>query len=218
MSKRARSSSMSLTGGTNDVNPQYFKFPLQTSDGCPAAANTVNGYAATVPLPIGSFQQTSNGRATVMEILTVYFIPHISMEVGTNSSKLYIDWVLATGSEPDAANIPVAALRGMSLPRAIAAGHQVLWNNFNGNQENMWWMDLTDGAGHGVLVAAPTMSYAIREAQTGIAGSGSVVGNNVPPSNAVSTITSYEVGFLYRFKEVSLSEYIGIQQSQTVAS
>lgn len=70
--------------------------------------------------------------------------------------------------------------------------------------ENPDFHDLTDGAGHGLLVATDNIwltCYAT--AATADAG-----------ENAVLNVATVNADLIYRFKEVSLQEYIGIVQSQ----
>jgi hypothetical protein len=57
-------------------------------------------------------------------------------------------------------------------------------------------LDLTDGAGHGLLIATDNIFMTVYSTNTGVAN---------------------EVGckILYRWKNVSVEEYIGIVQSQT---
>lgn len=70
--------------------------------------------------------------------------------------------------------------------------------------QNPDWHDLTDGAGHGVLVATDNIWLSIlATAATADAG-----------ENAVLNVASSNCDLFYRFKEVTLQEYIGIVQSQ----
>ena len=64
MSKRSRNDN-SLTGGTGDVNPQYFTMEVSQT----TANNTLS---KAFPIPIQRLQQNS-GRAQVMEVLKVFF-------------------------------------------------------------------------------------------------------------------------------------------------
>lgn len=67
----------------------------------------------------------------------------------------------------------------------------------------MNWHDLTDGAGHGVLVATDNVFLTLQTALS------SIIGTSVGGITGVA-----ECAILYRFKEVGLAEYIGIVQSQ----
>lgn len=57
--------------------------------------------------------------------------------------------------------------------------------------------DLTDGAGHGILVAVDKFYAQIHSTYVAWGGTGGI-----------------DFKFLYRFKKVSLAEYVGIVQSQ----
>lgn len=62
---------------------------------------------------------------------------------------------------------------------------------------------MTDGAGHGVLVATDNIYLTLQTALSSVIGS------------SVGGIQGFgEAAILYRFKEVGLAEYIGIVQSQ----
>ena len=63
------------------------------------------------------------------------------------------------------------------------------------NYDNTKIMDLTDGAGHGILVATDNIFIQVISVGTGL-------------TNTV------RIKLLYRWKNVSLQEYIGIVQSQ----
>lgn len=58
-----------------------------------------------------------------------------------------------------------------------------------------WSIDLTDGAGHGILIATDYIYASFSSAGTGV-------------------INSAQVKILYRWKNIGLTEYIGIVQSQ----
>lgn len=55
--------------------------------------------------------------------------------------------------------------------------------------------DLTDGAGHGIIVATDNIYVTLFSAGTGVAA-------------------EVDVKIMYRFKNVALAEYIGVVQSQ----
>lgn len=77
-------------------------------------------------------------------------------------------------------------------------------SSISADTEPVNWHDLTDGAGHGVLVATDNIFLTLQTAAT-------VVG----ASATITAATGFgECAILYRFKEVGLAEYIGIVQSQ----
>lgn len=210
MAKRVRSDSMSLTGGTKDVNPQLFKtvgIPLTVLAAASSSAITSNGI--TFPLPIGSFQQTASGRAVVMEVLRGQLNGFFGHTISTTGATIIrIRRGLYTGAIP-AANYTSVLDAGMSHPQAVAWDekfYSVRRNDpFSENDVHVVDFDMTDGAGHGLLVASSQMTYVcdcyvdnVATVQTGIHNS------------------NFNAVMLYRFKEVPLAEYIGIQQSQQV--
>lgn len=174
-----------MTGGTGDVSPQILTMAI-TMD----AANT---YKQTeIPLPINRFREKGK-RVVVVEALKVYWdlgefdanniaggnVGQITAQLSTASQTGYnpnFTQVFATASK---------CYRG-----AFTAGQSyqsVLFDPFT--------LDLTDGAGHGILLATDNIFLGITTI------------NFVAASAATAKL-------LYRFKEVSLEEYIGIVQSQ----
>lgn len=201
MSKRQRSSSSAaLTGGTGDVNPQLFKFP--NLEGTAAAVESV-----TVSTPLPAFNIGNQNRAIVMEVLKAYF------SANTNYN---------TSGSPSKANKYLMVLPGTAGPSGDAVRQG--WANksclaFHGAVESIaqtsqadstpgitsgtaFEVDLTDGAGHGTLLATNTVTFAQDIEMTG---------------NATISFNRMSCALLYRFKEVDLSEYMGIIQSQTRA-
>lgn len=85
----------------------------------------------------------------------------------------------------------------------------MLWNGatlylieeFSADNEGVDIHDLTDGAGHGVLIATDSIWL------TGF------INGAVPDIGTTAAVNVY-AEILYRFKKVSLQEYIGIVQSQ----
>lgn len=208
MSKRQRSDS--LTGGTKDVNPQLFKsagIPLTVLAAASSSAIASNGI--TFPLPIGSFQQTASGRAVVMEVLRGQLNGFFGHSISTTGATLIrIRRGLYTGVISSGLYTSVLDT-GMSHPQAVAWDekfYSIRRNDpFAENDVHVVDFDLTDGAGHGLLVASSQMTFVtdcyvdnLATVQTGIQNS------------------NFNAVMLYRFKEVPLSEYIGIQQSQQV--
>lgn len=210
---RKRTAGMLLTGGTGDVNPQLFKissFSFENLQGS-GATGTVQA-VRTVQLPIQSFQQPSNGRAVVMEILKVFFTPTPNATLVVPGKCIYI-WRLGlvTGTV-NVANAEALLLDGMSGQGTIAWAEGAIIRSSDitdGHDHlqafNQQTIDLTDGQGHGVLVASPTMSIALNL----------FVNNNAGANSGFASDSVFSASFLYRFKEVSLSEFIGIQQSQS---
>lgn len=221
MSKRARSSSSSysLTGGTMDVNPQLFKIDPIIAGAIVNSGNSADNQASRViTLPIASFQQPANGRAVVMEILKVYFTPTPRQTVASTGIVFFrYRMFLVTGNLTNGATINTLSETGMA-GQSVFAWTEAQWEkstgvggyvtSYNGDINNRE-LDLTDGQGHGLLIASPQITLAL-----------DLFVDNLTSANSLGFAAASQWGcsLLYRFKEVSLSEYIGIQQSQTVQS
>lgn len=195
-----RKMSDTLTGGTGDVNPQWLR--VQVTEGTPGVAQSIQ-----VPVPVQRLQQSS-GRAQVMEILKIAWdaTQYISTTAGTCGTSGF----LATSG-----NLPVPtsglAYENLKANSKVISYAQNYWINVGGasaalfgtgEDGNNFFQDLTDGAGHGILIATDFLYLSVL--------SGTAAGRSVNPA-ASQTVTVY---ILYRWKEVSLAEYIGIVQSQ----
>lgn len=158
------SSSRALTGGTKDVNPQYFRMKVNG-----AAA----GSSSEAAIPV---QRLNNkNRSMVMEILDVQFLSH---HATTANKKLHIG--VATSKPPAGKPDPMQ-------------GYWVCLVQLAGADVGSYELDLTDRAGHGMLVAADKLFlYAYTDDAA---------------NPEVYTLIKY------RWKNVSLTEYIGIVQS-----
>lgn len=98
--------------------------------------------------------------------------------------------LIASPAQIDFGNTRVFAWCEMNIRNAFTAGGSVAVN-----QDVVQVMDLTDGDGHGILVATDNIFFQVT-------------------SNGFASAAEQSVKLLYRFKEVSLVEYIGIVQSQ----
>jgi hypothetical protein len=184
MSKRNRGS---LTGGTGDVNPQWFNLPALTM------GNAYVDVSSTLPrerLPYGNLSQ-------VMEVLKVEFslatTSVLNATVGTNSaSRMYLTTRTFGTVEPTTPqnNGGVVTKWRIELPSTAASATAEVF-------QGVYLSDLTDGAGHGMLVATDNVFL------------GGIQTAATSPINGV-----VNVRLLYRWKNVQLQEYIGIVQSQ----
>lgn len=166
-----------LTGGTKDVNPQQFRMTLAT------AADTVfvqQGFVTPIVRLPGSA-----ARVTIMEVLKVMFTIDQVMDTNDEGFRMAI-----TTSEP-------ASMGRYSQGNTLFKFDQQITFTTSGQSYHpkSWIADLSDGAGHGLLVATDTIFLGVQCISTG-------------------SIVTTDVALLYRFKSVSLPEYIGIVQSQ----
>lgn len=186
--KRARAGGDTLTGGTHDVNPQYLSGKLTLS-----AANTET--AVELGTPIVRVGPQTGGEAIIMEILKVYAdLPEVDNQNAAATTRVFnISFATASviGTTVGFDNTKVFAWFNRSLINAFtAAGTGTL----SASTDPMVF-DCTDGAGHGILVATDNIF---------------VTANTTNQTNA----SAFTFKILYRFKRVSLVEYIGIVQSQ----
>lgn len=191
--KRARTTrttkgSAELTGGSGDVNPQTLVVSVTQS------ANNVPAIIGN-PLPIPRLSQT-NGKQLIMEFLSVDFL-----WTGTAPTSAYELYLAITTNPTQQTSLQtlfqdprVIAIRGISgqiLTSTSAPSDYLVAFNF----DRILHQDLTDEAGHGILVATDNIYFTI------------LTTNMTAPIYADARIT-------YRFKEVGLAEYVGIVQSQ----
>lgn len=180
-----RVSAASLTGGTGDVNPQQMTlFVVQTA----ADASTF----VAIPNPVPRFPGNNN-RAIVMEVLAVDWY---NVNPFTVTATNVVTGALSTRA-PSAAAFTATQL--FADPATFALYQErTLFATAVGFQTSTLTEqhdDLTDGAGHGHLVATDNIVLSVASVATGI------------------TNTIY-AKITYRFKEIGLAEYVGIVQSQ----
>lgn len=191
MSKRRRTDA--LTGGTGDVSPQFLTFSVQSS------VLTGTSTLVQIPLPISRLP-TKSGRATVFELLEVqYDQQHLDNYLNVNGSYATMAF-LTTSSLLEDLNTIIGNPRTLStwqsqyVTTIIGVPNNVI--ELQKNDACQYSDDLTDRAGHGVLVATDAL----------FAG--------VSIKNTAPAALDYGFRILYRWKDVSLTEYIGILQSQ----
>ena len=188
MKRRATSS---LTGGTRDVNPQFIS-------GCCTQAAADTTLTKTFPLPKNI--HATSGRATVIEVLKVICLltnPQPIANVAETPQYVYANFSTANHAATEA---------GMHAADVFATFYrfqQGAWTAAGSygfaEPEMVQTRDITDGAGHGILVATDNFYVQVGATGTGVANS------------------AY-FKLLYRFKTVPLVEYIGIVQSQQAVS
>ena len=177
-----------LTGGTHDVNPQFISGRVTLT-----AANTLSSFTLSTPIVrVGQ----SGGKATIMELLKIFLkYPAVDADAAAATGRRF-DISFSTTEQG------TTTLAEINNPRVIMAATHEVRNAFTAAgtglldvQEDPRVIDLTDGAGHGVLIA--TDNIFVQANTAGQAGASSI-----------------DFKLLYRFKDVSLVEYIGIVQSQ----
>lgn len=175
----------SLTGGTGDVNPQYFNMNGST-------VATGSGVSNSFPTPIPRIP-TKSGKALVMEILgaSYYYFTGGLLSGIPDTSKAVTIYV--TTKNPGTTSPGNLGVDGSVLDAVIAESNETT----TGAVYQVWPIQRTfqDGAGHGVLVATDTI-YMLFLNQSG-------------------ATAGVQCRLLYRFKEINTTEFIGIVQSQT---
>lgn len=187
MSKRARTES--LTGGTGDVNPQWLSNFVTQS-----AADTTT--TTEIALPIQRIASNAPNTAVVMEILRILVdMPTITVALAPGEATVQIQLAVSTISfgttATNFADPRVIAMMTKNMRGAFTAGGSYATMTENGPLEQ----NLTDAAGHGVLVATDNIFFQASSTGTGLAN-------------------RFNFKVLYRWKRISLAEYIGIVQSQ----
>lgn len=188
--KRQGTGGDQLTGGTRDVNPQFLNGAFALS-----AANTYTSTTIGTPIVRVGSANANKGTSIIMEILKIFVnLPPIDLDnaaaTDRNAAITFATTAIATGDATLDNPRVFMQVQHNTRNAFTAAGTGILAEDFDPVV-----VDLTDGAGHGILVATDNIFV-------------SAVTTN---QTAAST---FRWKILYRFKEVSLVEYIGIVQSQ----
>lgn len=175
----------SLTGGTGDVNPQTLTSPILSQSG----VDSIDQFQLPVPIPRYPQQ---NGMQIVMEILKVNFY-FTSVQLALSQLNRFLITLTTNPNKPPSVEAAIQDPRSISqyslgVVTAAAAGQSVIPLDFT--------EDLTDNAGHGLLIATDNIYFVLATQATGLSS-----------ARGLCKIT-------YRFKQVTLAEYIGIVQSQ----
>lgn len=187
----------SLTGGTGDVNPQWYKMRIiQDGSGFNNAINQ------SFQLPITRVPQ--NKKVTIMEILKVYWF-YSSLAQVSNTVEQQIQGMLTTAnpgvSSGTVSNVPFIT-DGSIIDQFSAGSYFDISGDTTYPAVGITRIqpiihDLTDGAGHGFLVATDQIYLTLAPTNVGV--------NN----------SSISCWLYYRFKTVGIEEYVGIVQSQS---
>jgi len=175
-----------LTGGTKDVNPQFYSGVAHMSA---ADTTTSTGF----PLPVTRIPTANN--VTIIEVLKVYCdlqdLGAIAEVTEISESVMAIFTTVNFGVTKAYFNEPNCwAFFRKNREAAFTAG-----GTYSDTSEEPLVLDLTDGAGHGILLA--TDQFFVQVSST----------------NTVA-LNSCFFKILYRFKTVGIAEYVGIVQSQ----
>lgn len=178
-----------VSGGTGDVSPQ-----LMSAINTMPSANTAN--EIRIPLPISRFTVKNTTRVVVLEVLKVYWnLPRVDANNAVGG-----DNIVSTGQLSTVAGLGIA----LNDPRTLVyadkqdRGSFTAGGTYQSVQVDPVIVDMTDGAGHGVLIGVDSLFFTV-----------STLG--------FSAAANFGVKLLYRFKEVGLQEYIGIVQQQSSA-
>lgn len=192
--KRSRGSDgRYLTGGTGDVKPQILT--LNTGQNAPGKY-----VLSQIALPVPRFGGQKN-KATIMEILRIYWYPglkDILEPVDILVAYLTTAPIRTTGDTVNATTIQDDAGDPFTIGMVVMQSYEHLDGVDNAALANRHWpivLDLTDGAGNGVLIGTDKIS---------------IVGGNSTGTLA----TSFIAKVMYRLVNVDIAEYIGIIQAQ----
>jgi len=199
MPKRAKSDD--LTGGSGDVNPKWLKAFVATS------TNDV-AIQLLVPLPVQRLNK-ENKKSLVLEIFKIRY----NMSVGYSSgivTAVYVSYCVVTTKDFGLNGAPKSNIQATTVQQALQTGPvidyiertTIIYGSSTGafKDDDPTTHELTDEAGHGVLVATDQVYITLIPSVAG--------------SSAVGTQWNAGVDILYRWKEVTLEEYVGIVQSQ----
>lgn len=166
-----------LTGGSRDVKPQLLSFTAAES-----AADTTTTTTVTLPVPRTNVSQ---GRAMITEVLKVWFIwdalEEVDSEKEVSLSTKNFGTTTTQFSDPD-----IFAWAKL-VTKITTSGYAV--------ESTVNCLDLTDGAGNGVLIATNNIFCQVF-------------------SGTTSSAVSVRVKVLYRMYDADVFEYIGIVQAQ----
>ncbi len=169
--------SKELTGGTGDVNPQ-----ILTTTATQTGADVET--QIEIPLPIPRYSSKPN-RAIVLEALKVFWVWKNIPAVASSTQQAVLS---TSGSEDLLVSTQTFAVTALDVNLATSVGFHI--------QDRVSSTDLTDGAGHGILIGTDSIFLTVA-------------------SDLTTVVNIVTARLLYRYKEVSLTEYIGMVQSQS---
>lgn len=174
----------SLTGGTKDVNPQWFRGALTLT----ANSSTEDSFQ----LPITRIP-TAN-KVTIIEVLSIQIAPKTGMATSAVCAIGAYSIKFATSS------LGTSTAFHIDDPRVIAEFNETVLTSATGAMHagtpGHYLIDLSDGAGHGILVASDKIYV------------------QCTCANVADLAGTAAFAIKYRFKTVGMREYVGIVQSQ----
>lgn len=187
MTKRRRTNP-GLTGGTGDVNPQFYSGEtIQTANDATSSVTYV--------FPVPRYSATGN-KSIVVEVLKIFYelddrLPVIAA-VTEHPQSLTCHFSTTNFGTTASSFANPKVFSGISIESMGAFTNA---GTYRVVMHEPFVQDLTDGVGHGVLLATDSFAVQVMSHQT-------------------NKINKFKWKLLYRFKAVSLAEYIGMVQSQ----
>lgn len=178
------------SGGLGDVNPQFLSATTTMT-----VANTF--FEQTLGIPVNRMP-TQDGTATVMEILRIWVdMPDPTVaDLGNVAQTLHNAVFSICTVSQGTVQFTLGNTRSLLV---VNKGMTQAWTAAGSSTQTALVdpsiYDFTDGQGHGVLVATDNL----------------FIGCNTA---GIATAPGFAWKILYRWKRVSLAEYIGIVQSQ----
>lgn len=174
-----------LTGGSKDVNPQWM-----TLSATQTAADTFTQVQTQIPI-----QRLQNaGRAQVMEVLKIIFMSGAFPVAG--AAQNIMEYQAALTTKTFAAAVTWAEPTCFAIyNKSRTASFTAAGTGMEGFEFEPYTVDMTDGAGHGILIASDNIFLQVSSAATG-------------------QVNASQIKIIYRWKDVSIQEYVGIVQSQ----
>lgn len=176
----------SLTGGTGDVNPQWL-----TGTFTQTAADTTSSNPITLPIQ----RLPQQGGAQVMEVLKIMYNHTPFPAIAAVGESLDLISAFFSTSNFGTTAVTIAEPRVFDGFNRAQRGAFTAGGTYAYVDTTTIIHDLMDGAGHGLLIATDQIFIQIQSTGTGVAN-------------------TVQFKILYRMKNVSLQEYIGIVQSQ----
>lgn len=175
-----------------------------------AATGTANALNIVAPVPVYPVGASSKDKATIIEIMAVevFFDPNRVIAVSAFERINEIHWWLSHSALVPAvptAVTNIAANTAVVRPGMVTMGQGQSVSSADGtsvtaisDHNNTWRIDMSDGAGHGLLYPYPDITL-------------SIVQRSAAAAYWLNFTVVYRINF--RYKSVALAEYIGLTQT-----